>query len=130
MQAKTKVLLVDDEQDFTQPMSSWLTAKGYSVRVANDGEGAIKIVKEDTPDIVFLDLKMPVMDGVEVLRRIREFNKTLPVIVITAYIDDPKAKEVNSYGISGVFYKGADFMEGLSLIESVLRISERSKNKK
>lgn len=121
MDKERKVLLVDDETDFTQPMAFWFKSKGYSVLVASDGESAIRMIKEDAPDIVFLDLSMPVMDGTQTLKRIREFNKDIPVIIISAYVEDKRAKEASSYGISGVFYKGKDFKEGLSLLESVLR---------
>lgn len=122
-----KVLVVDDEADFTQPMAFWFESKGYSVMVASDGESAIRMIKEDTPDIVFLDLSMPVMDGAQTLAKIREFDKDIPVIIISAYVEDRRVKEASSYGISGVFYKGKDFKEGLSLLESVLRTHKKLK---
>ena len=116
-----KILLVDDESDFTQPMSFWLKSKGYSVAVASGGEEGIKIIKEQPIDIVFMDLNMPVMDGVTTVKKIREFNKELPIIIISAYVDDKRITEATGYGISGVFYKGEDFQEGLALLESALR---------
>jgi len=122
-----KVLVVDDEADFRRLMTLWLNSKDYSVIAVSDGESAIKLIKENTPDIVFLDLKMPVMNGVETLKRIREFNKDLPVIIISAHVDDPKAKEAMSYGISGIFYKGKDFEDGLFLLESALRTHKKLK---
>jgi len=125
MDEETKILLVDDEADFTRPMSAWLSSEGYSVTVAEDGGTALNLIRENPPDIVFLDLKMPGMDGAEVLRNIRVFNKNIPIIVITAYVDDPKVKEMGEYDISGVFYKGDDFIEGLSLIKSVLRLKKK-----
>jgi DNA-binding NarL/FixJ family response regulator len=78
-------------------------------------------VKEDNPDIVFMDLNMPQMSGSEAIKEIRTFNKDVPVIVISSYIDDRKAKDAREAGISGVFYKGKDFEEGLSLLEAALR---------
>lgn len=127
---KIKVLVVDDEADFRQLMTFWLKSKGYLTITASDGETAIRLIKENTPDIVFLDLKMPAMDGVETLKRIRGFNKDLPVIIISAHVDDPKAKDAMSYEISGIFYKGKDFEEGLSLLESALRIHKGLKKYK
>jgi two-component system NtrC family response regulator len=117
----TKVLLVDDEMDFTQPMSFWLKSKGYSVLVADNGQRALGIIKEEKPDIVFMDLNMPVMDGVTTLKKIREFNKDIPVIIISAYVEDKRVSEASPYGVSGVFYKGGDFQDGLTLLESALR---------
>jgi CheY-like chemotaxis protein len=125
MDEEIKILLVDDEADFTRPMSAWLNSEGYSVTIAEDGGAAINLIRENPPDIVFLDLKMPGMDGAEVLRNIRAFNKDIPIIIITAYVDDPKVQEMGEHGISGVFYKGDDFIEGLSLIKSVLRLKRK-----
>ncbi|MGE5197524.1 MAG: response regulator [Deltaproteobacteria bacterium] len=125
MGQETKILLVDDEQDFNATMSSWLTSKGYSVVATTDAENALKIIKESQLDLVLLDLKMPGLDGVELLKKVREFNKDLPVVVSTAFINDAKVKEIRTYGIYGVFYKGDDFSKGLALIESVLRLTKK-----
>lgn len=124
---KIEVLVVDDEADFREVMTFWLESKGYSTVVATDGKTAIEVVKEKKPDIVFMDLRMPVMDGIEATKRIREFDKDLPIIIISAYVDDPKIKEATPYGVSGVFYKGKDFTEGLSLLESALRTHKKLK---
>ena len=127
MEKNIKVLVVDDEADFREVMMFWLESKGYSVIKASDGEGAIRLVKEEEPDIIFLDLNMPVMDGVEALKKIREFNTAIPVIFISAYVDDKRVNEAIDYGVSGVFYKGKDFQEGLALLESVLRTHKKLK---
>jgi two-component system response regulator (stage 0 sporulation protein F) len=121
------VLVVDDEADFRQLITFWLESKGYSVLVAGDGEVAIQQVKENKPDVIFMDLRMPVMDGIEAIKKIREFDKDIPIIIISAYVDDPKVKEAMAYGTSGVFYKGKDFEEGLSLLEVALRTHRRLK---
>ncbi|MBU1062431.1 MAG: response regulator [Candidatus Omnitrophica bacterium] len=127
MDKNIKVLLVDDQEDFRQLMRFWLKSKGYSVIVAPDGESAIRMVKEESPDILFLDLNMPAMDGVETLKKIREFNEELPTIIISAYVDDPAAKKILSYGVSGIFYKSKNFEEALSLLESALRTHKKLK---
>jgi CheY-like chemotaxis protein len=118
---KITVLVVDDEPDYRELMTFWLASKGYSVIAAPDGSSAIELVKNKNPDIIFMDLRMPGMDGIQTIDAVRKFNKDVPIIIISAYIDDPKATEANAHGISGMFYKGKDFKEGLSLIESVLR---------
>jgi len=124
---QTKVLLIDDETDFTQSMSFWLKSKGYTVFSANSGQGGIDTIKKENPDIVFMDLNMPVMDGAETLKRIREFNKDLPVVMISAYVDDKRIIQARTYGFSGVFYKGKDFEEGLVLLEAALRTHKNLK---
>ncbi|MBL7071540.1 MAG: response regulator [Candidatus Omnitrophica bacterium] len=127
MERKIQVLVVDDEVDFKQLLTFWLESKGYSAITASNGQDALKLMEKTTPDIVLLDIRMPVMDGIETLKRIRKTNKDLPVILISAYINDPKAKDVLSYGISGIFYKGKNFEEVLPLLESALRTHKRLK---
>ena len=122
-----RILLCDDEADFRQLMTFWLKSKGYNVTTATDGENAIEIVKADKPDIIFLDLRMPVLDGVEVLKRIRRFDKDVPVIVISAYINDPGAKDLKLYNIAGIFYKGENFELALPLLETALRTHKKLK---
>jgi len=122
-----RVLLVDDEPDFTQPMAFWLKSKGYEPIEVTSGEEALKLIKETPPDIVFLDINMPVMDGLATLKKIREFNKDIPVVIVSAYVDDPRGRESYSYGIAGVFYKGDDLSEGLTLLETILRTHKQLK---
>jgi len=124
-----KVMVVDDEADFRQLLVFWLQSKGYSVINATDGSSAINMVKEENPDIIFMDLRMPVMNGIEAIKNIREFNKDVPIIIISAYVDDANARTAFSYGISGVFYKDKDFEEGLYLLETALRTHKKLKDK-
>lgn len=124
---KIKVLLIDDEADFTQPMAFWLRSKGYVVKEVHSGQEGIAAVKDSPPDIIFLDLNMPVLDGIQTLKRIREFNDSVPVIIISAYVEKANTKDVTDYKISGVFYKGEDFQKGLSLLEAALRTHRKLK---
>jgi len=127
MSKKLKVLLVDDEDDFRQLMKFWLESRGYSAIPAQNGMEALTMIGKKAPDIVLLDIRMPVLDGIETLKRIRKNDKTLPVILISAYVNDPKAKDVLSYGVSGIFYKGKNFEEVLPLLESALRTHKKLK---
>lgn len=128
MNKDIRVLLVDDEVSFTQTMAYWFSSKGYAVDVANDGKAALEQIKKQAPDIMFLDLNMPVMDGVATLRELRTFNKELPVIIISAYLDDQKTMmDIREQGISGVFYKGKDFDKCLVLVETALRTHKNLK---
>ncbi|MFH1189757.1 MAG: response regulator [Candidatus Omnitrophota bacterium] len=121
MERKTEVMVVDDEHDFRELMTIWLKSKGYSVVTASNGETAIRMVNEHRPDIIFLDLNMPVLNGIQTLAGIRKTDKTLPVIIISAYLEQMSAQEAKDYNVSGVFYKGEDFEKGLALLESALR---------
>jgi CheY-like chemotaxis protein len=121
MSKKIRVLVADDEQDFRQLMTVWLESKGYSVQSVPDGQSALDAIKADPPDIVFLDIKMPGMDGNETLKKIRSFDETIPVIVISAHLDKYNMKMSARHKVSGVFYKGEDFDKGLALLQSALR---------
>lgn len=125
--SEINILVVDDGQDFSQLMAIWLRSKGYQTRTVPDGMSAIASIKEHRPDIVFMDLNMPGMDGIETIKRIRTFDKKLPIIIISAYLDKMKLGEVADCNVSGVFYKGEDFEKGLTLIESVLRTHKKLK---
>ena len=116
-----RVLVVDDEKDFSYTMEYWLKSKGYQVFIANNGSEAMDIIKKEPLDIIFLDLHMPVMDGLESLKNIRQLNKDIPVVLITAYTSDEKVTEAEKYGISGLFYKYKDLTESTNLIETILR---------
>jgi len=114
---KIKALLVDDETDFRQLMSFWMQSKGYAVVEASNGEEAVRLARDENPDIIFLDLNMPVMDGTEALIKIRQFNKDVPVILISAYVEDKRAKEAMKEGISGVSIRAKIFRKALPFLK-------------
>jgi len=122
MNSPVKVMVVEDDKDFLYTIGYWLKSKGYTVVTASNGLEAVETIKKEPVDIVFLDLQMPVMDGVEALKNIRKLNKNLPVILITAYATDERISDAEQYGISGFFSKDKDFSESVTLIESILRV--------
>ena len=118
-----RVLLIDDEVDFLESVSYWLTSKGYDVTKAVGGEPGLQIVKEGRHDVVFLDVMMPGIDGIETLRRIRTFNKTLPVILVTAATtEDSKFAGAKALGISGLFPKGGSLTQLVEVLQVAIRI--------
>jgi len=129
MDEKNKILLIDSEVNFTTSMSFWLESKGYPVIVANNAEDGIEMTKKEKPALVFLDLKMPIIDGIEAIKRIREFDKDVPIIIISAYLEKLKLTEAGRYKISGIFYKGEDFEKRLNLIKAALRTHKKLKSK-
>ncbi len=80
---QAKVLLVDDEREFVEALSERLQMRDYSSAAVYGGEEALSIVEEDEPDVMVLDLKMPGIDGMEVLRRVKEKHPNIEVIVLT-----------------------------------------------
>jgi len=79
------ILVADDDENIRLLLETELTAEGYQVILANNGVEALEKIKEETPDLVILDIKMPDMHGLEVLEAIRKENKKLPIIICTAY---------------------------------------------
>jgi two-component system, OmpR family, KDP operon response regulator KdpE len=77
-----RILVVDDEPQITRVLRTSLSAQGYDIRVANDGESALDTTKDWTPDLVITDLMMPNMDGVELCRRLRSKSQ-VPIIVLS-----------------------------------------------
>ena len=83
MKEKSTIALVDDERSITTTLRLALEQEGYKVRVYNDGASALEALTEDPPDLAVLDIKMPRMDGMELLRRLRQQTQ-LPVIFLTS----------------------------------------------
>ena len=83
--AKAKIIIVDDDPEALETLSDVLEDEGHKILSANSGKEAIAEVIEEKPQVILLDIKMPDMDGIEVLRRIKKIDKDIPVIMITAY---------------------------------------------
>ncbi len=121
MDNKHRIFLIDDEQDFANSMAFWLQTRGYTVTVEDDCENALKMIKQDAPDLIFLDVVMPGVNGLAMLKRIREFNETIPIIMMSSFIKESKSEDgSNFYNVSGVFNKGHDLSKALTLIKAVL----------
>jgi CheY-like chemotaxis protein len=128
MEEKVKILLVDDEPDFLVPIAFWLNSKGYEVVVASSGEKALDMLKkEKKPHLVFLDINMPGMDGLETLKRIRKIDRDLSVIMVTAYADEEKFSQAKKLNTSGFFPKGGSLEELQKTIEVTLRVHKKTK---
>jgi DNA-binding response OmpR family regulator len=129
MAKKIKILLVDDQPDFLEPISFVLQAKGYDVLQANNGKLALETIKSDKPHIVFLDVKMPQMNGLETLQEIRKFNKEIPVVMLTGLPDEESLVEARQLGISGFFPKRGDLEQLGNIIETILRTHKKLRPK-
>ncbi len=80
-----KILVVDDELEIARGLKNFFIAKGYDVLVANNGRTALDLVNEHRPHLVFLDIRMPLMNGLTVLRKIHAADKSIKVIMVTAF---------------------------------------------
>jgi len=94
-----KILIVDDEPGILDFLRNMFQAEGYEVVIALNGEAAIEAVKIGTVDLVITDLRMPEMDGMELLRELKKFKPSMPVIMLTAYASDETAIEAKKLGV-------------------------------
>lgn len=127
MESKKKILLVDDEADFAELIKHRLEANDYQVAVANNGRQALDTLGREKFDALLLDILMPELDGLEVLKAIRETDKQLPVFMLTAYSDKAKFKRANQLGASGFIVKTQDLQKEIENITGILRISDKYK---
>ncbi len=95
---KIKILLVDDEKEFVETLSERIRMREHDSEVALDGEQALKKMEDDIPDVVVLDLKMPGIDGMEVLRRIRKAYPKVQVIMLTGHGSEKDEEEAKKLG--------------------------------
>lgn len=93
-----RILVVDDEPEVCNMLKKFLTKKGHEVYTALNGEDALSVVKEERPHVVLLDIIMPKMDGIECLKQIRELDKEVGVIMITAVKQEEVGKQALKLG--------------------------------
>jgi len=103
-----KVLLVDDEVDFVNTLGQRLKMRELIVDAVYDGEQALSYIKKTEPDVIVLDLKMPGLYGIEVLREIRKFNKNIQVIVLTGHGTEKDEEDARKLGGFDFLRKPAD----------------------
>lgn len=82
---KPKLLLVDDEEEFVDTLAERLHLRGFQVLTATDGEGALRLIEKELPQVVVLDVMMPGQGGLEVLQKIKTRTPRIPVILLTGH---------------------------------------------
>jgi CheY-like chemotaxis protein len=107
----SKILLVDDEREFVQTLSERLMMRDLGSAVAYDGESALEVAREDEPDVMILDLKMPGIDGIEVLRRVKKTQPAIEVIILTGHGSEADKKVCMELGAFAYLQKPVDIDE-------------------
>jgi len=120
-----KILIVDDELQLRQSFQRLLAGEGHDVRAASTGEQGIKLVREELPDLVIMDVRMPGMDGLTALRAIREIDARLPVVIMTAYSTTETAIEATKLGAFYYILKPFEIPDILALIEQAVEAGRR-----
>ena len=103
-----RVLVVDDEPDAIELLQEFLTSKGYEVITAGGGEEAIRKVKAERPHLILLDVRMPKMNGLEVLRQVRQIDKEVGVIMVTAVNEEGTGRQALELGAFDYIVKPLD----------------------
>jgi two-component system response regulator CpxR len=104
----TKVLLVDDEREFVQTLSERLMMRDMGPAVVYDGEAALNLIKEDEPEVMILDLKMPGIDGLEVLRKVKQTRPEIEVIILTGHGNETDRRRCLDLGAFAYLQKPLD----------------------
>jgi DNA-binding NtrC family response regulator len=119
-----KILVVDDEEIMRSSMSEWLKEEGYLVKTAENGYLALELARKESFDLAIIDLKMPGMDGIEVLKHLKALYPKIPAIIITAYATIDSAVIAMKEGATDYVVKPFD-LEEISLI--IRRLIEHQK---
>ena len=110
-QSKHKVLIVDDQNGIRILLVEVFSSEGYETFQAANGKAALEIVKMHAPDLALLDMKIPGMDGLEILKHIKQMNPDIKVIMMTAYGELDMIKEATDLGALMHFTKPFDIDE-------------------
>ncbi|REJ78024.1 MAG: sigma-54-dependent Fis family transcriptional regulator [Acidobacteria bacterium] len=111
------ILIVDDEQSYRQLLSMVFESDGHAIRTARNGKEGVDLIQEETPDVIISDVRMPDMDGIELLREARELQPDIGVILMTAFATVDTAREAFILGADDFIQKPFDVPE-LKLIVS------------
>jgi len=127
-QADFDILIVDDEKDFSEAMQYWFKSQGYNVKTVGGGNEAIELLKTQTPAIIFMDILMPGMDGLQALKAIRELKIEVPVVIMTSHDSEEMRLYANQHGVNAFLDKTRDFYTAEHIINSLVRIVAKKKD--
>jgi len=120
---KISVLIVDDEEDLAKTIAERLEIRGIHTQTASDGEQALTLVKTNPPDVVVLDLMMPGIGGLGILKQIKLFDKKIPIILLTGY--GSKERSIEGMNLGAFDY----VLKPCNLDDLIGKIQEAAKTK-
>jgi len=118
-----KIMIVDDEEGVRESFNMILKIKDYEVQTFEDGEAAISTLKKDMFDLAFIDYKLPGMDGIEVLKKIKEIDPSVEAVIVTAYASE--SSHANAITLGALEYLRKPF-----LMEEIYELVERGLRKR
>ena len=118
--SKPNIMVVDDEKNICELIRLYLEKEGFAVTIANNGSDAIAMIRQNRPDLVLLDIMMPIIDGWEVCRQVREFSQ-VPIIMLTAKGETFDKVMGLDLGADDYIVKPFDTKEVVARVKAVLR---------
>lgn len=119
------ILIVDDQQGIRMLLNEVFKKEGFTTYLAANGFDAIKIAQENTLDCVLLDMKIPGMDGLEILARLKEDHPELPVMMMTAYVEQHMMDRANELGVMKYFTKPFNIFEVRDEVNKLVEKTEK-----
>ena len=116
-----KLLIVDDEKDICDFVKNFFQERGYEVTTSLSGEDALEILKKNKPDLILLDIKMKGMDGIATLKHLKDIDRDLKVIMVTALADQDKMDEACRLGACEYITKPLVLDHLEKTVEKILR---------
>jgi len=120
MSEKKKILVVDDELQFIDMIQMRLEANNYEVVTANNGKDCLERLKKDSPDVIFLDIMMPEMDGIATLAKIKKLDKDIPVFMLTASSEEAHFMKTRKLKAAGFIVKTGDLQKEVKNVTNFL----------
>ncbi|MGM9949475.1 MAG: response regulator [Lysinibacillus sp.] len=117
-----KILIIDDQPGIRLLLNEVFKKEGYAPLLAANGREALKIAEEETVDCVLLDMKIPGMNGLEILQHLKAKNERMPVIMMTAYGEQELIDEAMGLGASHYFTKPFNIFEVLEEVNGILKV--------
>lgn len=115
-----RLLIVDDQQGVRRLLYEAFSDEGYHVKMAGGGQEALKMVSQEMPDLILLDIKMPFMNGLETLRELRKIGPEVPVLMMTAYGELEVVESAKKMGVRHYITKPFDLNEVRLLVKGIL----------
>ena len=116
-----KILICEDEKDVYEFLKSLLLKSGFDVHIATDGKESVNKAKEIKPDLLLLDIRMPKINGLEVAKMIREFNREVKIIFLTGFQSQELLKEAAKYDIFDYIVKNTSTKDILRVIQEATK---------
>jgi len=120
-----KILVVDDQEGIRYLLDIIAREAGHEVVMAQNGLVGVKMCHLHNPDLIFMDIRMPIVDGIQAVKELRKFNTNAGVIIMTAYSEKKAIDELKTYGITAVISKPFDVKEVQQLLASYQKLKSK-----